>query len=396
MSKCFIFTEGIYDTMDLFSNELITEFTRMGHRCHVLHMESMDEDIKQLIALKVNGIDGVITFNNLAYNLGEEQGGNLWDALDIPYVNILMDHPFHYKKPLENAPKNSIVCCIDRNHVDYIRRFFPDIRQVEFLPHGGCGNELKKHLGTVALQGRERDIQVLYAGNLSRFLIEQLIPDFGQFHEFDGIELSNNVLNTLIHHPNTTTEAAIEQELGNLQVTFTEEELGQYIHAFRFLDGFAVSFFREQAVRILVESGIPVHVLGIGWEKCDWTNNENFIFEGKVDAPEVLDYMLRSKVVLNTLTWFKDGCHDRIYNGMLSEAAVVSDSSVYLQETLINHGNIELFELERITELPDIVSKLLQNDDRRQMMAGAGREAALQHHTWKMRAETILSILDNE
>ena len=127
MPGIFIFIKGIYDTMDLFSDELITELQKIGHQCHILHMESMDKDLKQFIQLKETGIDAVITFNNLGYNLGEQQGMNLWDALEIPYVNILMDHPFHYKKPLEEAPKNAIVCCIDRNHVTYIRRFFPDI-----------------------------------------------------------------------------------------------------------------------------------------------------------------------------------------------------------------------------------------------------------------------------
>lgn len=93
-----------------------------------------------------------VTFNNLGYNLslpagmtgtgmllkqdifqstaGSKRAGsaeeepNLWETYNIPYINILMDHPFHYEKPLQNAPATSIVLCTDRNHVRYIRRYF--------------------------------------------------------------------------------------------------------------------------------------------------------------------------------------------------------------------------------------------------------------------------------
>ena len=50
-----------------------------------------------------------VTFNNLGYNLSFEQPEaaegeegkpeeyNIWDYFHIPYIDILMDHPFHYE-----------------------------------------------------------------------------------------------------------------------------------------------------------------------------------------------------------------------------------------------------------------------------------------------------------
>ena len=70
-----------------------------------------------------------VTFNNLGYNLEMEvpapaqsvrendaciqKGGtrNVWEYYGIPYLNILMDHPFHYEKPLRLAPETSVVLC---------------------------------------------------------------------------------------------------------------------------------------------------------------------------------------------------------------------------------------------------------------------------------------------
>ena len=142
-------------------------------------------------------------------------------------------------------------------------------------------------------------------------------------------------------------------------------------------------------MRILVENGIRVVVYGEGWERTDWADNSNLILGGKVLAPEVLPLMYRSKIVLNTMTWFKDGSHDRVFNGMLSGAVVVSDASVYMQEQFENHKELELFELEAIQELPAIVDDLLRDLPWAQEIADAGRKKALEAHTWKQRAHEI-------
>ena len=38
-----------------------------------------------------------------------------------------------------------------------------------------------------------------------------------------------------------------------------------------------------------------------------------------MSADKIVDLMYDSKIVLNTMTWFKDGTHDRVFNGMLAE-----------------------------------------------------------------------------
>ena len=78
----------------------------------------------------------VVTFNNMGYNL-EENGENIWERYEVPYIDILMDHPFHFERPLKEMPATAIVLCTDRNHVKYIRRYYKNICQTDFLPHAG-------------------------------------------------------------------------------------------------------------------------------------------------------------------------------------------------------------------------------------------------------------------
>lgn len=393
-----IFIKGIYDTMDLFTDELMQAFSQMGYFTVALDAGHMQESLYELseilgVSCQKKGVEedlseqaACITFNNMGYNLCEDKGFNLWEYYRIPYYNIQMDHPFHYADKLIHAPDTTRLYCIDRNHVAYVRRFFTNIRWVDFLPHGGTAID-EQDMAVPRLA--DRPVDVLYAGSLSKYRIEMLIPDFDQFRTFDAGVLCNQVLQELVQHPFRTTEKVLEQYFAELELPMTEEELGRYISQFRFLDAYAVSFFREQAVRLLVDNGIRVAVYGEGWEQTDWSSHPNLVLCGKVLAPEVLPLMYHSKIVLNTVTWFKDGSHDRVFNGMLSGAVVVSDSSIYLKEQLKNHEEIEMFELEDIGELPAIVQDLLDDLPRAQRIADAGRKRAMQEHTWEQRAREL-------
>lgn len=391
--------------MDLFTDELMEAFERMGYPVIALDATHMEDSLRGLsgklgVSCLKKGDEAdlsaqaaCITFNNMGYNLCEDRGFNLWEYYRIPYYNIQMDHPFHYGDKLAHMPDTTRLYCIDRNHVAYIKRFFQNIRYVDFLPHGGTAID-ERDMPVLPLE--MRPVDVLYAGSLSKYRIEMLIPDFDQFRIFDAGELCNQVLQELVRHPARTTEDVLEQYFAELELPITESALGKYISQFRFLDAYAVSFFREQAVRLLVENGIRVAVYGEGWERTDWSGHPNLVLCGKVSAPEVLPLMHHSKIVLNTMTWFKDGSHDRIFNGMLAGSVVVSDSSGYLQDHFENHREIELFELSDIGELPVIVQDLLDDLSHAQQIADAGRVKALGEHTWENRARVLAETFEEE
>ena len=238
----------------------------------------------------------------------------------------------------------------------------------------------------------ERSIDVLYAGGLSKYVAEGLVPDLGEIKEFDAFALAQEVLSDLINHPNKTTESAIESYFSSTGKDYSEEELNYWITELRFIDSYATSFYREQSVRLLVEAGIQVAVFGGGWDQCDWADNPNLLYGGKVLAPQVLELMNHSKIVLNTMTWYKNGIHDRIINGMLAKAAVVTDMSAYLEEELSNAGYpfLEPFYLTRMGELPEKVGNLLENKMYLEELAQRGYAYAKKNHTWAQRGRYLL------
>lgn len=435
MKKTVIYFTGVYDTLDLFTEELKTAFESMGFSSFVYDARMQVQSKNALLAMLADaaGIPAgetvscmdtsgygragqfvgaigeaetalpgtrpvvpevqagdlsrqfaCVTFNNLGYNLALPDGRNLWEAYGIPYLNILMDHPFHYEKPLRLAPLTSVVLCTDRNHVRYIRRYFPKIRQTDFLPHAGV------ELGSRHKPLAERGIDVLYAGALPIYTVEKMIPDLTSIPEVNGEEMAQEVLGELVHHPEKTTEEVIENYLKSQCNDISEKRVQELIVQMRFLDSYATSFFREQAVRILVESGIRVTAYGTGWDQCEWSDNPYLTYGGKVLAPQILPLMNDSKIVLNTMTWFKAGAHDRIFNGMLAGAAVVTDDSTYLRREFTDGKELSMFSLKELGALPERVFDLFGHLNRAQQMADCGYHAAKESHTWKSRAEYIV------
>lgn len=385
MKKRYVFFRGLIQTLDLYTNEFVNIFTLQKAECLVLNAFHMEDEMLRLKAFLLEPVSAVISMNNIGLHLEFEDGKNIWDQFQIPFFNILMDHPFHYKKALDTAPEQMILLCMDRNHVEYVKRFFPNIRNVKFFPHAGIkwvGNDQIEGAQQIPL--KERKIDVLYAGGLSRYAAEGLIPDLGRIREFDAFSLVRHALERLIQEPELTTEYVIETCLKEIKIEYNNKMLGEMITELRFLDSFAVSYYREQVIRALAERGVTVTVFGEGWDRCEWESS-NIVYGGVIPPAQILELMSHSKIVLNTMTWFKRGAHDRIFNGMLAGAAVVSDTSEYMLEHFTSGQQMFLFSLRGIPDMAQQVEELLKQPQKAQKIADCGYQTALENHMWKNR-----------
>lgn len=377
--KRLLFFVGVYDTLDIFTCELQKEFHLLHYETMIFDVRKTKESLIELADFVQKPVTAAITFNNLGYNMELEEGKNIWEQLQVPCINILMDHPFCYKKALDDSPSNAVVLCTDRNHMKYLNRFYPKIPITGFLPHAG------KETGLIRRPLLERNIDVMYAGNLSRSFAGNIMPDFSKYHTFDAKKICRETYCDLIVHPSKTTEQALEDSLLASGIVLEDNQLKDIISDLHFIDLYAVSYFREKAVQVLAEDGIQIALYGAGWDQCEWVSRPNVFYGGKVPADEVVEKMADAKIVLNTMTWFKDGTHDRIFNGMLQGAVVVSDPSVYMDEEF-SESEIVFFALEEINCLPQKVHEVLDDLSKYQRIADEGYHKAKQYHTWKNRA----------
>ena len=384
-----ILFQGVHDTLDLFTQELCDALSGMGYDCLLLDTNDMNASLIRLSEFIKEPVRSAITFNNLAFNMELSPGENVWEALGIPIVNILVDHPFCFSNALAHAPSNAIVLTIDKKHMAYVSRFYPNIPVTGFLPHGG------RAVCPFVRNIIDRSIDVLYAGGISTEFIAQIMPDFTEF-PFDAKAIGEDAYHRMLKQPSLTTEEALEQSLLAKAIRLSDEDLREFIAKMRYVDMQIVTYYREKTLRTLAENGISLTIYGVGWGSYDWIRLPNVDYHARIPVSQVFPYMEDAKIVLNTMTWFKDGTHERIFNGMLQGAVAVSDSSIYMKESFLytpvvqpEDSELVLFELNEIDRLPGRIRTLLDHPALMQMIADNGRRRAMITETWKARAQEL-------
>ncbi len=397
---------GVHDTLDIFMYELNEEFQKLGYKTLIYDTTKSSESLIALSDFIKKPVKAAITFNNLGFNMELTPGHNIWEDLNIPIINILMDHPYMHTNALNSAPHNSIVLCIDKNHMNYLTEYFPEISIVGFLPHGGSTSQtgsvvgsrstIKCTLSQTPLPLSSRNIDVLYTGGISTPFIDNVKPDFDNLiiSGENANKLETNIYNRLMNSPSLTFEEIIKDEVINtLHLNLDNKEMRNLIADMHYIEMLVTSEYRKKVIKTLVESGIKVTLYGSGWESCDWINNPNLNFKGRVSAYDAVQLMGNAKIVLNTMTWFKNGAHDRIFNGMLQGALTVTDTSVYMEDNFNGYEganqNTVLFRLEEIDKLPEKINYYLNNLSVSQKIADRGREETLAHHIWSARAREL-------
>lgn len=379
-----ILIQGTWETLDVFSRGMEQYFRAHEAEVFVLDTGNLLVSLGQLYDFIQKPVDAVISFNNVGLNIELTPGEKLWNQLNFLCIDILVDHPVCYLQELQMAPRKTVAICVDKNHVDFVKRYFPNIMAAHFVPHGGTPWSRER------VPWQDREIDVLYAGGLPRDVAASYIPpELNTMTGFDSEDLCHKVLTKLIMNPKLTLETAIECYFKERKLVITEEQLLHYIRLFRFLDVYAISYYRERAIQTSVESGIRVALYGPGWENCKWINHPNLDYHKCVSPEEILTVMGKSKIVLNSMPNFKNGSHERIFNGMLAGAVVVSDTSIYLEEEFEGKNLLYLYDLKNQHELPQIINNILECPQENQEMTERAYEEALEKHTWQNRAAEI-------
>ena len=333
--------------------DLKRSFDEMNYETMIFDTRDMVGSLMKFFPFVMRPVDAAVTFNNLGLNMEIESGINVWEQ-----------------------------------YLRYLERFYPNIPVIGYLPHGG--KRISDHIKPIS----ERTIDVIYAGGLSRDLANRVYPDFSKYKDFDVKEVCRHAYDDLINKPEKTTEQAIEESRAATGVKLDDDELRHVIADLHFIDLYAVSYYREKTVRAVAESGIELTLCGFGWENCEWINRPNVHYIGRISADDVVEKMQDAKVVLSTMTWFKDGTHDRVFNGMLAGAVTASDTSLYMKEEFKGFKETDgrderemiMFELEDIESLPGMINEVLNDNKLAQNIADRGRKKAEEAHTWKARA----------
>lgn len=370
-----VFTNGGIHVLNYLAEQYALSAEALGCTVFRYDKSNMQRSFENLHLFRENGLDAAVVFNNVGFQMFLTSGKSVWDLWDIPCYNIIVDHPMYYADTLDHAPEHGIVVCADRNHRDYISRFYPTVKRTLFLPTAG---ECLKPF-TALKPFSERSIDVLFVGSYK-------YDDSCSYDSFD-LQLTEE----LIRHPDKTFEYTVERCLLSHQIHLTESELKHYIQNHSFVDFNTAALFRLEILRTLVNAGITVTVYGDRFEKTELCSHPNFIYKGRCSTEDGIRLMEDSKIVLNQLAWFKAGSSERIYEAMLQGAVSLTDDSSYLREIFVEDVDIKFYSLARLNALPDIVRSILKDPEHTEMLRTNAYRKAAEYHTWLRRTESLLA-----
>lgn len=203
------------------------------------------------------------------------------------------------------------------------------------------------------------------------------------------------VIGSFLKNPGQELLEGAEYYLRREMPDISNEDVCATMHTMIAVDLWIRTYFREKTVLALVENGVQVHVFGKGWEMVSCGHPQNLILSGRmVSSQDCVQAAAGAKIALNTMPWFKDGGHDRIFTAMLQGAAALTDPSKYLLEQFTDQGELFYYDLGRLEQLPELVKKLLQEPGKLYGAASRGKIAAQKGHTWQCRAVALRSTIE--
>lgn len=365
-----------FPILDDFAEQLIASYEMMGHEVYRLDyaLSNIDEGCKRFIS---GGVDIFLSLNNkfAKFGAGDKL---LTDVLGCKVVNILVDHPLNMMQNMKNKLSSDKIYqfVVDKDHLKYLKNHEFVQCNNYFMPHGGA----PRNREILPLNMRSTD--VLYVGS-------------PKMYYKSGDQFIDECIDLMINNPNECARDIVKKHIkevygDNGEAQFTQDDIDK-IQAGELV---ALGYYRTKTVEMLLEKGINVEVHGPGWDMVPFANHPNLHIGELISPPECVDLMYDVKVVLNSMPWFKDGTHERIFNGMLAGALVVTDKSKWLEENMESGRELILFNLEKMDEFADNMKNIIDNIEDYQEIANTGYLKAVAEHTWSHRALDILNCID--
>lgn len=385
IKRIVLFTHGI-ETLWYFSLQLGKALEKFGYEIFYFDQCYTYDSLSHLLAFSQPGITAAVSFNFDGCK-GEDymvdaHGINFFEARQIPFINIVVDHPFYYHKFLPYLPADYIQVSIDREHQKYLQRFYPHIRRGPFLPLAGTSLWTEKMLPG----WEERTAEVVFTGNYTppeRFEkdITRVDDEYTMFY--------HAIIDDFIAHPHLDMTQGITKHLWEEVEDITEEGIREIMPNMIMIDLYVRNYFRGEVVRRLADAGIPVKCFGSGWETLSCRHPENISCGGLVDSETCLRELSRARISLNVMPWFKDGAHDRVFNSMLNGAVCFTDWSRYMEEELEDGKDVFFYELDELPQLAERIGILLGDREQWEAVQQHAYKTAKEHHTWADRARRL-------
>lgn len=363
-------TEDIYEAMK-----------RQGVDCRLLTAE-YNNPKPFLDALFHEKPQFTLSLNGL---LPSPTGEFFCDMIGVPHIACLVDSPNQFST-LVNS-KRTYITCPDI----YATHVFQELgaKHVFFFPHG-----VNRDLAPDPALKRTYD--VVFLGSCIDY--EKIAENWKSKYPKRLCDAMHQAAEATLSDQTTPYVEAFVDAL-NDHISKSEPLDPNQCHMMEILQDLEMYIRGKDRVSLMrAIKDARVDIFGTGLEKEGWakyfsSKDKNIHLHPAVPFREALDIMKRSKIILNSCPWIKQGTHERILSGMACGALVITNENSYMSEHFTADKEIGYYYHGRWDEVNELINKYLANESQRALVANQGRAKVQAGHTWDHRVASLLEQL---
>ena len=377
---CLIVNYNLYESKRYFTRKLAEAMERKGIETRVVDVQESSLNADTVSAIQRFKPEMTCSFNSL---LPLSETKFLWDYLQIPHWSILVDpavYSLHYTK----SPF-SILSSVDRSDVIHLNS--SSFENVFFWPHA-VEKELSPDKG-------DRDLEVVFLGSCYDY--ESLRASWRQ----RNTEAINKVLDDAIDIVFSDSYTSLAESLSTAWNNSKLSPVGvDFTTLFYYLDNYTRGKDRVELIRAIKEA--KVHVYGdlstdnavgiLGW-KPYLASQKNVEVHPSVPFEEGLAIQKRSKICLNSMPFFKNGSHERVFTALACGAVPVTTENMYFHEFFEEDQHLIYYQMKNREAVNEKINGLLKDEEKRLSIAKRGRDLVMENHTWDRRVDELLGVM---
>ncbi len=331
----------------------------------------------------------IYSANCIGVELKLTDGRNFYDALNIPFLGGLGDHPVNQLNRVISSPVKTLFTCIDKENIKYFKKHFPD-KNIMMKYSVGYKSKNYKNIAF-----NHRKIDILFAGTLiepskirktwgslddmSKNLVEQLT---------EMAIISDGLINI----DDEMTRLMVKYEINNRDINYRA-----YIHSI--VERYIRYYKRYEIVKKLGESNLDVVCIGNADIYNKLNKSRKFIVKDRVSYQELLDLFNESKIVVNMTGHINNGITERIASAMINGAAAVTERNEFSKSNFVNGTHLILYDFNNLDDMINSIELHLSNLDRLEQIALTGQEIASEKFDFRhfmLRLPRLLRNLDKD
>jgi len=374
---CLFTNYNQYESKRHFTKKFVEALNRQNIETKVIDANEKVIDVESVKSLHEFAPDFTCSFNSMNPLRG---GKFLWDFLKIPHLSFLVD-PSFYATDLIESPY-SIISCVDRSDCSAIRT--SGFENVLFFPHA-----VERDLAPE--KGVERDLDVVFLGSCYDY------ESLRMAWRARNPEALNKVLDDAIDIVFSTDRLSLAEALVEAwNISKCDPRGVDFPVLYSYLDNYTRGKDRVELIRSITNA--KIHVFGelspdnpvgiLGWSQY-LKAQSNVTVHPPMPYSEIFPILKRAKIVLNSMPFFRDGTHERIFNALACGGLPVTSESMYLREQFKDGQEMVFYQGSNRGAVNAKVDDFLSNEKKRQEAVMHGRDKVMKHHTWDARVEQL-------